>query len=519
MENSIKRIVILGGGTAGWLTAGRLAAQMQQRDPFIAITLVESPTLSTIGVGEGSWPSLRHTLREIGISESTFLLRCQASFKQGSKFIGWRQGNADEHYYHPFTNPSGYNEINTYLHWQHYAHRQPFAEVFCSQPAVCEAGLAPKQLTTPEYAHVMNYGYHFDADQLAALLTEHCTQQLGVQHIRDHIEQVICHPNGDIRALVGQHQGAIEADFFIDCSGMAARLIAQHYDTPWHSVAQVLPTDSAVALQVPYQNQHSAIQSATLATAKNQGWIWDIGLFHRRGVGFAYSSNWCNKEQAEQALLNHLKTQLEATQLNQLAPRHLSFNPGYRKKCWQNNCLAIGMSAGFIEPLEASAIAMVELSINMLCEEFPQNRQQMAILAQRFNRRFEYRWQRVIDFVKLHYVLNERQDSEFWQYQRHPESIPESLQTLLQLWQYQTPSRLDLIENEEVFPSTSYQYILYGMGGRSQVIKDNRFYQSQYRAETLMQQTRTMTQKLLAGLPNNRSLLAALRQPIVQESL
>ncbi|MCC2606709.1 tryptophan halogenase family protein [Planctobacterium marinum] len=517
MDNPLKHIVILGGGSAGWLTAGRLAAQMQQREQQLQISLIESPTLSTIGVGEGSWPSLRHTLRQIGISELTFLVRCQASFKQGSKFIGWRNETATGHYYHPFTNPVGYTEINGYQHWQSSAQAMPFADVFCPQPAVCEAGRAPKQLATPEYAQVVNYGYHFDADKLAELLTEHCTQQLGVNHIRDHIEQVECHPNGDIRALIGQQNGPITADFFIDCSGMASRLIGQHYAIPWQAVTQVLPSDSAIAVQVPYAQNDSPIQSTTNASAKPNGWIWDIGLYHRRGVGFAYASGFCDKAQAEHTLLDHLRQQLSEEQVATLTPRHLKFTPGYRKKCWQNNCLAIGMSAGFIEPLEASAIAMVELSINMLCEEFPQTRRHMDILSQRFNKRFDYRWQRVIDFVKLHYVLNKRQDSEFWSWQRQPESIPDSLQTLLALWQFQTPSRLDFIENEEVFTSASYQYVLYGMGAHSQQIKDNNFYQSQPRANTLMQQTQNMKQQLLQGLPENRSLLSAIRQKMTTE--
>lgn len=509
--HEISNVLILGGGSAGWLTAGRIAAQLQQCQPEVQVRLVESPNLATIGVGEGSWPSLRHTLRQIGISEQQFLVSCQASYKQGSKFIGWRNNQSNDAYYHPFTNPTGYNELNLVQHWQTNK-TASFADSFCVQPSICEVGLAPKQQTTPDYAHVLNYGYHFDADKLAALLTEHCTQKLGVVHIRDHIEAVETYANGDIKALIGQQSGPLEADLFIDCSGMAARLIEKHYGVKWHSVSEVLPVNSALASQVPYAATDAPIQSTTHATAKAKGWVWDIGLYHRRGVGFAYAQEHCSDEEAHDTLYQHLKAQLPEDKLRALTFRKLSFNPGYREKFWHNNCLAIGMCAGFIEPLEASAIAMVELSINMLCEEFPRNREHMELLSKRFNKRFAYRWQRVIDFVKLHYVLSERQDSDFWRHHRLPESIPESLQTLLQLWRYQAPSRLDFIENEEVFPSTSYQYILYGMGFESDIAKDTPYYQSQARAAELQRQTELTRQKYQQGLPQNRELLTFLHQ-------
>lgn len=508
---SINRIVILGGGSAGWLTAARLAAKFKapgalSAEAPVSITLIESPEVGIIGVGEGSWPSLRLTLSEIGVSEKHFMSQCQASFKQGSKFVGWQNGDPSEYYYHPFSTPSGYTEINLQQQWQSQFADTPYAYAFAPQAAVCDAGLAPKQASTPDFAQVANYGYHFDADKLAAFLCQHCVQQLGVVHIRDHIDAVQSHANGDIKALVGKSSGPIAGDFFIDCSGMAARLLTQHYGIPWRSVKHILPTDSAVAAQVPYPEPQSPIASTTIATAQDYGWTWEIGLQHRKGMGFAYASEHYDPDQAQTHLLAHLRRNGVANP-EDLALRNLRFNPGYREKFWHNNCLAIGMTSGFIEPLEASSLAMTELSINMLCDEFPRSREHMQILAQRFNQRFQYRWQRVIDFIKLHYVLSQRNDTPYWQSQRASSSIPDTLQHLLELWQYQPPSRLDFIENEEVFSSASYQFVLYGMGFTTALNPETTWHPDRPKAAALFQQNQQQQSRYLQGLPSNRELL------------
>lgn len=514
--SKINKVVIMGGGSAGWLTAARLAAKFQHRREDIKITLVESPDVKTIGVGEGSWPSLRLTLSQIGVSEIDFINACQATLKQGSKFVAWKQGDNTEHYYHPFTNPQGYTELDLPSHWQQQFSHLPFAYAFCPQPAICDLGLAPKQVATPEFAQVANYGYHFDADKLANFLSKHCIKNLGVHYIQDHVQGVKSHENGDIASLIGKQNPTIEGDLFIDCSGMAARLIGKHYGINWHSVRSILPNDSAVALQVPYSSTNSditstkipssKIASTTIAKAQAHGWIWNIGLQHRKGVGLAYASEHCSQADAEETLLRDLRSEGNIKP-ESLDPRHIKFEPGYRTQFWQNNCVAIGMSSGFIEPLEASSLAMTELSINMLCDEFPKTTAHMKILAHRFNKRFKYRWERVIDFVKLHYILSERNDSSYWAAQRDPASIPDSLKTLMELWQYQAPSRLDFVENEEVFSSTSYQYILYGMGFNTEIATAPKDLQE--KANALFQQNQQAQLRFIQALPENRAFLDA----------
>ena len=511
MQNAqMKHIVIVGGGSAGWLTAGLIAAQCQkQGSNSLCVTLVESPDISTIGVGEGTWPSMRHSLQQIGLSEIEFITHCDASFKQGSSFSDWRNAQANDHYIHPFTTPPGYSEFDLAAGWQVLNPTQQYADIVSVQSHVCNAQKAPKQLQTPEYAGVTNYGYHFNADKFVDLLKSHCVSKLGVHHIVDHVSGVISHQNNDIQSIICKQSGELTGDLFVDCSGMRGLLIGEHYNSRWIGQQHILFNDSAIATRAPHAEQETGIASTTIATAKTAGWIWDIGLRSRKGVGYVYSSQYCSDDQAQRELFEYLDKHLNADQIAQIQPRKLSFKPGYREKFWVGNCVAVGMSAGFIEPLEASALAMVELSVSMLCDHLPSTFEQMPIVRQRFNQRFSYRWQRVIDFIKLHYVLSQRNDSPYWLDNRAAHSIPDSLSELLALWQHQAPSRYDFIENEEVFPSASYQYVLYGMQFKTQ------FYQPQANTHALAQCQRLFTHnqqqvtKMLHGLPSNRQWLDA----------
>lgn len=507
MDKAIKKIVIVGGGSAGWLTAGLLAAEHQiAQQQALEITLIESPDVKTIGVGEGTWPSMRNTLDRIGISEFEFIQQCDASFKQGSKFINWQTGNSGKFYYHPFMTPEGYTQVNLQQHWQEAKANMNFAETVNVQHYVCEAGLAPKQQATPVYAGVTNYGYHLDAGKFAMLLQRHCTEKLAVTHIQAHIDNIVASPNGDIESLRTKDGQTITGDLFIDCSGSTGLLINKHFDIGIIEQQHILFNNRALATQVPYFQQND-IASATLSTAQTSGWIWDIGLPSRRGVGHTYSSNHINDDEAEQQLRRYIATSVGEKESEQLSVRKLSFTPGYREKFWHKNCVAVGMSAGFIEPLEASALAMIELSVTMISEQLPQTRQQMDIVAKRFNSRFNYRWQRVIEFLKLHYVLSQRRDSAYWRENQAAASIPERLTELLELWKYQPPSRYDFIENEEIFPSASYQYVLYGMGFETL----SRDYQTQFEnnqlAMNLFANVQTQKQQFLQGLPSNRALI------------
>lgn len=512
-SGTVKHIVIAGGGSAGWLSAALIAAQHQavEGSPAVQVTLIESPDVAPIGVGEGTWPSMRMTLKKIGVSETDFMRECDASFKQGSRFNGWTSGKENDFYFHPFTMPHGEGDADLVAAWQHGYADRPFAEVVCPQPELCLQGKAPKQITTPEYAAVANYGYHLDAVKLGLFLRRHCVERLGVRHVSDHILSVSSHANGDIAALQTRNNGAVEGDLFIDCTGMQSMLLGGHYGIAFLPQKHVLFNDTALAVQVPCPDVNSPIASQTLSTAQQHGWIWDIGLPTRRGIGYVYSSAHGSDEQAELALRAYVANHGGPTDI--ATPRKLSFNPGYRQQFWHRNCVAIGQSAGFIEPLEASALVMVELSAALLSEQMPTTRETMDILARRFNDTFTYRWERVIDFLKLHYVLTKRTDTDYWRDNCRAETIPVHLAELLKLWCYHNPSRHDFFRIAELFPAESYQYILYGMGFKTEAAVLTPA--NPQRANGYIRDAAVLKDKMLSGLPGNRELI----QHIVQHGM
>jgi hypothetical protein len=510
LTTAVRRIVVLGGGSAGWLTAATLAAELGGDAPdALQITLIESPDVPSIGVGEGTWPTMRATLHRIGLSEVDLIRECDAAFKQGSRFDGWLHGRVGEgdHYYHPFTLPHGWGDADLAGAWLQGDRAQAFADSVGPQPQLCSAHLAPKQTTTPDFGGVMNYGYHFDAVKLGRLLQRHATAKLGVCHVVDHFTAVRSHENGDIAALATREHGDIKGDLFIDCSGLASLLLGQHYGVAFRSEKSVLFNDSALAVQLPHADAQAPLASATVSTAHAEGWTWDIGLPTRRGIGLVYSGSHTDEAAAEQALRGYVES--NGLSLADATPRRLRFNPGYRERFWHRNCVAVGLSAGFIEPLEASALALVELSAAFIRDEMPADRADMGLVARRFNDAFAYRWSRIIEFLKLHYVLSRRDDADYWRDHRAATTQPESLRELLQLWAHRAPSRNDFYRAEEVFPAASYQYVLYGMQFQPALrpLRADRL----AAARSRMNDVTTMTRRLLGGLPRHRELIQHIR--------
>jgi tryptophan halogenase len=499
----VQRIVIVGGGTAGWLTAGLIAAKHQGRMAGgFSVTLVESPNIPIIGVGEGTWPTLRSTLKKIGVSETEFFRECDAAFKQGAKFARWTTGAADDAYYHPLMLPQGFEQLNLVPHWLSRGQGESFCDTVCPQGKICDDGLAPKAITTPEYQGAANYAYHLDAGRFAPFLQRHCTEKLGVRHVLADVQSVEMAQDGDIAAIATEQAGRIEGDLFVDCTGFKALLIGEALGVPFRECSDVLFCDTALAVQVPYEAEGAPIATHTISTAQSAGWIWDVGLPTRRGTGYVYSSNHISDENAEQEFRRYLGPVSE-----RLSLRKIPIRSGHRETTWKRNCVAVGLAAGFLEPLESSAIVLIELSAKLIAEQMPVNREVMDVVAKRFNTTTEYRWGRIIDFLKLHYVLTKRTDSEFWRDNVRPESIPARLQELLLLWQYQAPWFHDEFDRvEEVFPAASYQYVLYGMGFRTEVDPGALSAEAKT-AEQAMRENAVHTERLRAGLPRHRDLI------------
>jgi flavin-dependent dehydrogenase len=365
-------------------------------------------------------------------------------------------------------------------------------------------------ITTPEYSAVANYAYHLDAGAFSRFLTRHAVENLGVRHVLDEVTGVVSAENGDLSAVSTRSHGNLEGDLFIDCTGFRSLLLGQHFGVPFESCSDVLFVDTALAVQVPYADEDAPIASHTVATAQEAGWIWDISLASRKGIGHVYSSAHITEERAISQLHEYLRPLTD--DVDALDIRRIPINPGHRTRFWERNCVAIGLSAGFLEPLEASALLLIEISANMIADQFPANREVMDIVSRRYNEATHYRWDRIIDFLKLHYAITSRTDSDFWVDNQKDETIPDSLRELLTLWRYQCPWHEDFDRAIEVFPAASYQYVLYGMGFRTEPSPLGISAGRRAEAERFFRQNRRKAEQMMDALPTNRELLGKINQ-------
>ncbi|MFT5758267.1 MAG: tryptophan halogenase [Alteromonadaceae bacterium] len=513
MKNeNIKHVIVVGGGTAGWLTAANLAKKFNSVDAqAIQVTLIESPDIPTVGVGEGTWPTMRKTLAKLGISEATFLTRCNASFKQATKFVNWQQAaknGIDNSYYHLFTSINDPLEFNLAPYWKLGAigENKSYADTISMQAAICELGLAPKLITNKEFEGLQNYAYHLDAGLFTDLLREHSTQKLGVKHISANVTDVNLDDDGFIDSINTDTAGIISGGFFVDCTGFKSLLIGDALKVPFKSISDTLLSDHAVTIQVPYESAEAMISSSTISTAQEAGWTWDIGLSNRRGTGYVYSSAYSSHERAEQVLRQYI-----GPQADQLEARLIKMNVGYREKFWHKNCFAIGLSAAFVEPLEASAIFLIEASANMLSELFPRDRQGMLAVEKKVNKSFKFRWDKTIDFIKMHYFLSKRTEP-FWQANKELSTVPNSLIESLERWQHQLLTSYDFDNVYEPFPLDSYQYVLYGMGFEQDLTFNKSAYTMVELAKQHYERVQMLTPKIQNELSENRALLKKIAQ-------
>ncbi len=501
-----RKILIVGGGTAGWLTACYLA-RVLGGDPGeaspIEVTVLESADIGIIGVGEGTFPTIRTTLNVLGIDEATFLRETTATYKQGIRFVDWLETPQDgrhSEYLHPFDAPySDGPDLLPYWLLQDRASRPPFAEAVTFQPAVAGADRAPKRPYEGNFSGPLNFAYHFDAVKFAHLLESH-SRQLGVRHLTGTLGEVVLAADGSVSHVVSPEHGVLEADLFVDCTGFRAELIGKAMGVPLKSVTPYLFTDRAVTCHVPYPAPKSPIPSYTVATAHEAGWTWDIGLSGRRGVGYVYSSAHSSDERAVEILRGYT-----GDTKGELPTRVIKFEPGYRDTQWVKNCVAIGLSAGFFEPLEATGIMMIEVAAGMLAEFFPFAGPTDAS-AERFNTLMRLRCEKIVNFLKLHYCLT-RRDEPFWRDNRAEDSVPSELHDLLRVWRNRPPSRFDFVTDVETFAYFSYQYILYGMDFDTDMSPARGVYSHEATAHKIFERIRGFGEHAVKDLPSHRDLV------------
>lgn len=422
-----KHIVIVGGGTAGWMAANLLAHHWSGRYST-KISLIESTSIGTIGVGEGSTPYLKAFFDTLGISESTWMPACNATYKCGISFPHWSTNKGYETYFHPF-----YSDHDGPLAKQFFAlcnARRSGENVRAHPDDFFVSAELAKRCKAPKYQQTSNteqvYAYHFDAELLGQFLRQRAIQ-LGVNHIDDKVEKVHVGKNGNIAILETQCSGPLRGDFFIDCSGFKGLLIQQTLGESVTSYSPFLFNDSAVAISTPLPDK-PALSSETVSKALKCGWVWHIPLFNRFGNGYVYSSKYISEQEAE----NELRSLLGES-ANGKTALHLHWQPGRIEQHWKNNCVAIGLSQGFLEPLEAPMLFIVQKSIERFIASFEQagfnDTNQSA-----YNIEINNMIDGTRDYLQAHYLLNSRQDSVYWRDCRNNSNRSPTLDKLLRSW-------------------------------------------------------------------------------------
>lgn len=505
----IRRIVIIGGGTAGWLAVNHLG-KAALNNKLLSVTLIESPDIPTIGVGEGTVPAIRQSLQSFGISETEFIKRCDVTFKQSIKFANWLDNTAngqDNFYHHLFDMPCSLGEELT-KQWLAEKGRA-YAQTISPQHAVCEAYKGPKTISDAEYKGHLGYAYHLNAAKFAKLLGENAQTRFNVQHISANVQEVVLGDEGEIKSLVTDCAGTLDFDFYIDCSGFASLLIDKALKVPFVDKGEQLFVDKAITVQVP-TDPASAIPPFTIATAHQAGWIWDIALSNRRGVGFVYSSKYMDDETAVCKLDHYL-----GGRLSEHNYRTIPMKVGYRERFWEKNCVALGLAQGFLEPLEATSILLTDFSAGFLANRFPTSTAQLDGMRQQFNQVMGYAWERVVDFIKLHYCLSDRTDSQFWVDNRDPKTMSDELIKRLALWENFIPNREDFFSKFEVFDLENYLYVLYGMNLPTQVTPSHAGDNNNARMHS--DKIARIADRLVNELPNHRELLDKINRYGLQE--
>ncbi|CAM3785445.1 tryptophan halogenase family protein [Roseateles saccharophilus] len=508
MSTTQRRILIVGGGTAGWLTAAYLAKALRLGErSHLEVTVLESPDIGVIGVGEGTFPTIRTTLQFLGIDEARFIRETAATLKQGIRFVDWARtpvGGESRHFFHPFEAPFYAEGLNLVPYWllQDEATRLPFAQALTIQQRVAEAQRAPRRAHEAPYTAPLNYAYHFDALKLARLLAEHA-RQLGVRHLQGTVTQAGLDATGAIAHVDTPELGRLQADLYIDCTGFRAELIGRALGAQLKSARGILFADRALACKLPVNADDAVMESCTIATAHEAGWIWDIGLNGARGLGCVYSSDHLGDDRAAEILRRHA-----GAGAGEVALRSIPFAPGYRERQWVKNCVAVGLSAGFLEPLESTGLVLIEAAVGMIAEMVPHSGP-MEAPARRFNELMTARFENIINFLKLHYCLSGRREP-FWRDNAAPATIPERLAELLEQWRLRPPGRFDFGLDTETFAFFNYQYILYGMGFSTDLGAGRADFTQVEEANRLFAKIQRFTERALVDLPSHSALIRQL---------
>lgn len=484
-ENKKTRVIIAGGGTAGWMAAAALGRTLGK---VIDCTLIESETIGTVGVGEATIPTLLTYNRLLGIDEAEMMRAVSGTFKLGISFENWKQ--VGHRYIHSFG-------VTGQDHWsagfQHFWKRG--RDMGCAE----EFGDYCLELVAAEenrFAHLpklgLNYAYHMDSSALASFLRS-MAEKHGVVRKEGKIAEVKRTDSGDLKSLLLDDGTEHEGDLFIDCTGFRALLTGEALGVGYDDWTHWLPCDRAIAVQtesvrdpVPY----------TRSIAHGAGWRWQIPLQHRTGNGVVFASRYMSEDEG----MDHLLSSVEGE--TRTEPRVIRFRTGTRRAHWHRNCVAVGLSSGFIEPLESTSIHLIQRSILRLLRMFPQDGVSAAD-REEFNAQTFYELEHIRDFIVLHYKLTDRTDTEFWRHVRSME-IPDTLQHRLDL--FRETGRV-FRENDQLFAENSWTQVMLGQGLEPETYHPMADQMDSAEIERLLGHIRQNVVKTVGTLPSHKSYI------------
>ena len=458
-SEKLSSITIVGGGSSGWMTALYLNRLYNANEKTVNITLIESPNVPTIGVGEATVHSIRYFFAAMGLDEEELLRETNATLKTGIMFANWMKPDASgkqHEYFHSFEQQNLGNIVDISSAWmlenRHQVER--YDEGVSLSAHLIKTRLSPKAQQSRPYEGIVPYGYHLDAIKMANYFCKIATKA-GVNHIQATVEDVTVE-NGNIQSVITD-KGAFTADVFIDCTGFKGLLIEKLKDDNWQSFTDALPCDKAVAIQVDYPDTEQP-KSYTLATALANGWVWEIDLVNRRGTGYVYDSSRISKEEAEQELLAHLGEDVKVRRVV-----HLDMKVGCRKEFWVGNCISVGLSGGFIEPLESTGLHLINAGVRLIGTHLT-GRETDQSVRDAYNRLMNGIFGDLKQFIVLHYCLSDRDDSEFWREVSKSSQYCPGLDAKIEAWRHKVCEFMDLAGGYiSMFSDENYRSILYGM--------------------------------------------------------
>jgi mannose-6-phosphate isomerase-like protein (cupin superfamily) len=512
----IENVVILGGGTAGWMTASYL----KKAYPNVNFTLIEAPGIPKIGVGEATIPNLQKVFFDfLGIEEDEWMRHCNAAFKVAVKFVNWRTPAAagvDDHYYHTFGILPNCDNLPLSHYWSHKrlkGHDEAFDYACFKEPPLMDMKLAPRYL---DGTRAMYYAWHFDAHLVADFLRDKATGW-GVNHVIDQVENVELKDDGSIASIRTREGRTIRGDLFVDCSGFRGLLINKALKEPFVDMSDYLMNDSAIATAVMHDDAKHGVEPYTSAIAGTSGWTWKIPMLGRFGTGYVYSSKFQSEDSAAREFCKLWNLDENKQSLNKIR-----FRVGRNRRAWVKNCVSIGLSSCFVEPLESSGIYFIYAAIYQLAKHFP-DKSMNAVLVDRFNREIETMFDDTRDFIQMHYLTTPREDTPFWRANKYELNISDDVKMKLETYKAGLAVNMPVTSEDGYYgnfeaefrnfwTNGSFYCILSGMGWHPEHAMPSIRYrpESQQKAELMFREVKQKVDELKSALPSNYEFLKKL---------